>query len=108
DVLGQSITLDGRDYTIIGVIPARFHLLTPSFHDQDVYAPFSQWDNPLLMKRGAGLGIHGVGRLKPGVTIPQARADMDGVTRSLATTFPDADRGISANIIPLREQMIGD
>ena len=108
DVLGQSITLDGRDYTIIGVIPARFHLLTPSFHDQDVYAPFSQWDNPLLMKRGAGLGIHGVGRLKPGVTIPQARADMDGVTRSLATAFPDADRGISANIIPLREQMIGD
>ena len=108
DVLGKSITLDGKDYTIIGVIPARFHLLTPSFHEQDVYAPIRQWNNNLLMKRGAGLGIHGFGRLKPGVTIAQARADMDEVTRNLAAAFPDADRGISASIVPLKEQMIGD
>ena len=108
DVLGKSITLDGKDYTIIGVIPARFHLLTPSFHEQDVYAPIRQWNNSLLMKRGAGLGIHGFGRLKPGVTIAQARADMDEVTRNLAAAFPDADRGISASIVPLKEQMIGD
>ena len=108
DVLGKSITLDGRDYTIIGVVPARFHLLTPSFQEQDVYAPIRQWNNNLLMKRGAGLGIHGFGRLKPGVTIAQARADMDEVTRNLAAAFPDADRGISASIVPLKEQMIGD
>jgi putative ABC transport system permease protein len=108
DVLGKSITLDGKDYTIIGVVPARFHLLTPSFHEQDVYAPIRQWNNNLLMKRGAGLGIHGFGRLKPGVTIAQARADMDEVTRNLAAAFPDADRGISASILPLKEQMIGD
>jgi predicted permease len=108
DVLGKSITLDGKDYTIIGVVPARFHLLTPSFHEQDVYAPMRQWNNNLLMKRGAGLGIHGFGRLKPGVTIAQARADMDEVTRNLAAAFPDADRGISASILPLKEQMIGD
>ncbi len=60
------------------------------------------------MKRGAGLGIHGIGRLKPGVTIAQARADMDEVTRNLATAFPDADHGISASIVPLKEQMVGD
>ena len=108
DVLGKSITLDGRGYTIIGIIPARFHLHTPSFHEQDVYAPIRQWSNPLLMKRGAGLGIHGIGRLKPGVTLAQARADMDEITRSLATTFPDADHGISASMLPLKEQMVGD
>ncbi len=83
-------------------------MLTPSFHEQDVYAPIRQWNNNLLMKRGAGLGIHGFGRLKPGVTIAQARADMDEVTRNLAAAFPDADRGISASIVPLKEQMIGD
>ncbi len=108
DVLGKSITLDGKDFTIVGVIPAGFRLLTPSFHEQDVYAPIRQWTNPLLMKRSAGLGIHGIGRLKPGVTIAQARADMAQVTRNLATAFPDADHGISASIIPLKEQMVGD
>jgi predicted permease len=108
DVLGKSITLDGRGYTIIGVIPARFHLHTPSFHEQDVYAPIRQWSNPLLMKRGAGLGIHGIGRLKPGVTLAQARADMDEITRSLAAAFPDADHGISASMLPLKEQMVGE
>jgi predicted permease len=108
DVLGKSVTLDGKDFTIVGVIPAGFRLLTPSFHEQDVYVPIRQWTNPLLMKRSAGLGLHGIGRLKPGVTIAQARADMAEVTRNLATAFPDADHGISASILPLKEQMVGD
>jgi hypothetical protein len=108
DVLGKSITLDGKDFTIVGVIPAGFRLLTPSFHEQHVYAPLRKWTNPLLMNRSAGLGIHGIGRLKPRVTIAQARADMAEVTRNLATAFPDADHDISASILPLKEQMVGD
>ncbi len=107
DILGKNITLDARDYTIVGVIPADFHLVIPGFRDSQVYAPIGQWSNPLLLKRGAGLGFHGIGRLKPGVTIEQARADMEGVTRSLAEAFPDADKGITAKVTPLKEQMIG-
>jgi predicted permease len=107
DILGKSITLDARDYTIVGVIPANFHLLIPGFRDTDVYAPVGQWGNPLLLQRGAGLGFHGIGRLKPGVTIEQARADMDGVTRNLASAFPDSDKGITAKITPLKQQMVG-
>jgi predicted permease len=108
DILGKNIALDGRDYTIVGVIPASFHLSMPGFTEGQIYAPIGQWSNPLLLKRGAGLGFHGIGRLKPGVTIEQARADMAGVTRSLAEAFPDADKGISAKLTPLKEQMIGD
>ena len=108
DILGKSITLDGRDYSIVGVMPANFHLLIPGFRDADVYAPIGQWSNPLLLERGAGLGFHGIGRLKPGVTIEQARADMEAVTRNLATAFPDADKSISAKLTPLKEQMVGD
>jgi predicted permease len=107
DILGKSITLDGRDYSIVGVMPANFHLLIPGFRDADVYAPIGQWSNPLLLERGAGLGFHGIGRLKPGVTIEQARADMEGVTHNLAIAFPDADKGISAKLTPLKEQMVG-
>jgi predicted permease len=107
-VLGQSLTLDGRDYTIVGVTPATFDLFLRSVRVTEVYVPIGQWNNPLLARRGAGLGIHGVARLKPGVTFEQARADMDGVSRNLAAAFPDADKGISANLIPLRKDMLGD
>jgi predicted permease len=108
DVLGKSIMLDAKDYTIVGVIPADFHLLIPGFREADVYVPIVHWSNPLLLRRGAGLGIHGIGRLKPGVTIEQARADMAGVTRNLAEAFPDVDKGITAKVTPLKQQMIGD
>jgi predicted permease len=54
------------------------------------------------------LGFHGIGRLKPGVSLAQAQADMTQVTRNLATAFPDADKGIGASIVPLKEQMVGD
>lgn len=107
DVLGKSITLDAKNYTIVGVIPADFHLAIPGFNESLVYVPIGQWSNPLLSQRGAGLGIHGIGRLKPGVTIEQARADMAQVTHNLADAFPDADKGITAKLTPLKEQMVG-
>ena len=108
NVLGQNITLDGRDFTVIGVIPSSFHLRLPSFRERDIYAPIRQWNNPILMNRNAGLGFHGIARLKPGVTLPQASADMERVTRNLAAAFPDADKGIGASLHPLKEQMVGD
>jgi predicted permease len=107
DILGKSITLDSKAYTIVGVIPANFHLTVPGFRECDVYVPIGQWSNPLLLKRGAGLGIHGIGRLKPGVTLEQARADMEAVSKNLATAFPDTDQGITASIVPLKQQMVG-
>src|SRR3984957_3525301 len=108
DVLGKNITLDARDYTIVGVIPANFHLVIPGFREAPAYAPIGQWSNPLLLQRGAGLGFHGIGRLKSGVTIEQGRADLGGVTSNLAKAFPDADKGITAKITPLKAQMVGD
>jgi predicted permease len=108
DVLGKTMTLDARDYIIIGVVPASFHLAIPGFRDRSLYVPVGQWNNNLLLSRGAGLGFHGVGRLKPGVSIAQAQADMDGVTRDLAAAYPDTDKGIGAKLILLKQQMVGD
>jgi predicted permease len=107
DVLGKTLTLDGRAYTVVGIIPASFQLFA-SFRSAQVYVPLGQWTNPLLANRGAGLGFHGVGRLKPGVSLEQARTDLSAVTRGLAAAFPDADKGISAAIIPLKQQLAGD
>ena len=107
EILGKSITLGPKGYTVVGIIPASFHLSLPSFRDGEIFVPAGQWNNPLLLNRGAGLGFHGIARLKPGVTVQQARADMDAVSRNLAAAFPDTDKGISANLNPLKQQIVG-
>ena len=108
DILGKGITLDGNAYTIVGVIPATFHFSMGGSPVRDVFLPIGQWKNNLLTSRGAGLGINGIGRLKPGVTIEQARADMSTVTNNLAAAFPDANKGTGAKLIPLKQWMVGN
>ena len=108
DVLGRRLTLDGEAYTIIGVVPASFHLTLPNFSDDgDVYVPIGQWTHPFFHQRSYALGMKAVGRLKPGVTFAQARADMDRVAQNLAVAFPQADAGEGARLEPLKEKMIG-
>src|SRR5580698_1500377 len=107
DVLGKGITLDGQSYTVIGVVPASFNLAVRTFNPSEVYVPIGQWGNPSLLLRSAGLGIHGVGRLRPGVKMEQARADMERISRDLAAAYPDTNRGVSAKVIPLKSEMVG-
>jgi predicted permease len=108
DIVSKSMTLDGRGYTIVGVIPADFHFaMLGSSTRTEVFIPVGQWKNNLLNSRSAGLGFHGIGRLKPGVTIEQAAADMSAVTNNLAAAFPDADKGIGAKLIPLTQWVVG-
>jgi predicted permease len=108
DILGKSLTLDGKGYTIVGVIPGNFDLSLGSFRANDIYVPVVQWNNDLLFNRGAGLSFHGIGRLKPGTTINQARADFDAVARNLAAAYPEVDEGIGAALVPFKQRMVGN
>jgi predicted permease len=108
DVLGHSLTLDGRNFTVVGVIPAAFDLNVGSFKAEDIYVPIGQWPTGALKFRGAGLGIHGIARLKPGVTLAQARADMNSVSDHLAVVYPEDDHGLRASLMPLREAIVGN
>jgi predicted permease len=107
DVAGKSLTLDDRSYTIIGVIPASFNLRVSLFRSADVYVPIGQWNNPALENRGAALALHGLGRLKPGVTIEQAHADLNRVMQNLAAAYPETNKGNGAKILPLKQRMVG-
>ncbi len=104
DVLSKSVTLDEKSYTVIGVVPTDFSL----FRGTDVYVPIGQWTNPGLKSRTAGLGLHGLGRLKPGVTIAQGQADLSNVMARLAATYPDSNKGNGAKVSPLKQRLIGN
>ncbi len=103
DVLSKGLTLDDKSYSIVGVLPPSFSL----FRNADVFVPIGQWNNPALKRRSAALGLHGIGRLKPGVTIGQAQADLNRVMASLAATYPDTNRNQGAKVASLKERMIG-
>ena len=103
DVLEKNLNLDGKSYRIIGVIPADFLLARTA----DVYVPIAQWNGPALKIRSAALGISGVGRLKPGVTVAQAQSDLDRIMQALAVAYPATNKGNGAKVIPMRERVVG-
>lgn len=104
DVLGRSITLNGRAYTIIGVATKRL----PGFRDSDIYTPVGQWTDQTFRDRRISMGMNAIARLKPGVSIEQARADMDRVGENLAAAYPEADKGTGIALVPLKTDVVGD
>ncbi|MGA2629092.1 MAG: ABC transporter permease [Terriglobia bacterium] len=109
DAMGKSLTLSGTVYTVIGVIPADFHYTSSNFErSKDVYVPIGQWNDPTFRDRRIGMGMDAVGRLKPGVTFEQAKADMDALGRHLAEEYPDANKGTGITLVPLKQNAVGD
>lgn len=113
DIIGQRMVLDDAGRTIIGVVPSSFHLRIQNFQRggpmNEVYVPVGEYNEPKFYgERAAGWGLDAIGRLKPGVTLQQAREDMDRVSRNLTAAYPDANSGKKANVLSLKDEMIGD
>ena len=104
DVVGKSVTLNGRSHTIVGVAQS----LVPGLSPSDVYVPIGQWGDPSFRDRHIGMGTNAIGRLKPGVTEAQAQADMDAVARNLAEAYPDANKGSGVTMVPLKTDVVGN
>jgi predicted permease len=107
-ILGQSIALEGTSYTVVGVVPASFYFSGNGFSASDVYVPIGEWTDSTMQDRHISLANHAVGRLKPGVTLEQARADMDGIARRLAEQYPDANKDSGIGLVPLKRDITGD
>ncbi len=105
DVTGKSLVLNGTSYTIVGVIPSSF-----SFYgqDRDVYTPIGQWNDASFRDRRISVSARVVGRLKPGVSLQQAKADMDVVSRDLAAAFPDSNKSVGVTLVPMKEDIVGN
>jgi predicted permease len=102
--VGRAVTLNGVDYTIVGVAPPRFHL----FGHVDVYTPLGQGDPVLLNNRAIHPGIVPIARLRAAVSISQARAEMSTIQQKLDQLYPKANRGLGARVVPLKQQIVGD
>jgi putative ABC transport system permease protein len=108
DAIGMSLTLDGKGYTVIGVIPAKFYFYGFNWAPSDVYVPIGQWNDPMFRDRRVGMGMDAVGRLKPGVTFEQAKADMQTIARHLAEEYPDVNTGTGVSLFPLKQDVVGE
>src|ERR1700690_3622591 len=104
-IIGYSILLNGAFYTIVGVIPPGF---TFYGHDRDIYAPIGQWNDPSFRDRRIDMSAHAIGRLKPGVTLSQAKADMEAVAQNLAAAFPEADKDAGITLVSMKEDIVGN
>ena len=108
-VIGRNITLDDRSLTVVGVAPAGFQfpievesadLWTTIAHD-------ATGANPMTAQRGLNY-LSVIGRLKPGVNITRAQAEMDGIARRLEMQYPDDNAHQGARLVPALEQLVGD
>ncbi len=110
NIVGHRLNVDGVGRTVIGVVPASFRLRMQNFHKaNDVYTPIGEFNEPhFYADRGTPWGMDVIGRLKPGVTLGQARDDMERVSRQLTAAYPALDSNQKANLIPLKEEMVGN
>src|SRR5579864_94663 len=103
NVIGQSLTLDDKPYTIVGVLPANYQVLLTI---PDVVLPFEPWARTLPDDRAWHPGIVPIARLKPGVSLEQARTEMTLIAQRLEKQYPIYDTGTGAFVNPIQDQIV--
>jgi putative ABC transport system permease protein len=102
-VVGQRITLDNQAYSIVGVMPPFFEVLQQS---ADVILPFEPWAKTLPNDRSWHPGIQLIARLKPDVSLAQARSELALIAKRLAKQYPESDSSVESLVESLQDQMV--
>ena len=106
NVVGRSIQLDDASVTVIGVLPRSFEF-APTGPTQ-VWVPLHLGgDFKDLAQRRSLRWLRVIGRLAPGVTWAQARAEMNAIDARLAAAYPQENAAMQINMVPLRERIVG-
>ena len=114
DLVGQSLKLNGVDFTVIGIMPPTFHfprqtdLPTPYVFlpQTDVWVPLDY--GPQEWAHRLNRNLVAIGRLKPHVSLGQAQAEMDALSQRQAEDFPDSNAGWIVRLVPLGEYLVGN
>jgi predicted permease len=104
DIVGKSLIFNGRNYTVIGILPRDFR-----FRDEaELFALLGQWTAIELRDRNNHMGLRGVARLKPGVTLDAAQAEMNSIARQLAEQYPKTNGGHGVTLVPMQEDVVAN
>ena len=113
NVVGRAVGLNGRAYTIIGVMPAGFQFPVRA-QARDIWVTFSRLataddpkDTPMTAQRGND-SINAIARLKPDVTLGQANAELSSITHALATEYPTTNSSAGIAARSHLEDLVGD
>ena len=102
-IVGREVLLNGEKYTVVGVMPKGFQF---ELAGVDLWTPLALTPEQSADRNSHYLEV--VARLKPGVTPAQAEADVKTITERIANAYPNIATGLSAAVVPLREQLAGD
>jgi putative ABC transport system permease protein len=112
DIVGKQLDLNNTGYIVIGVLPRDFSLVSKAADFQarnrfDLWTPLALPSPPEPWQRGTHpLGVFG--RLKPGIGVKQAQADLDRVANNLQRLYPGADKGRGIAAIPLKQHVVAN
>ena len=112
DIVGRTITLDAKAYTVVGVMPANFQFLLTA-QAPELWTTVGMemvgngTDPPMTSERGAHF-LAVIGRLKPGISVQQADADANAIGAALEKQYPDSNGHLSLTVRPQIEAMVGD
>jgi putative ABC transport system permease protein len=103
-ILGKTITLNAKTYSVIGVMPPEFNQPPQT----EVWVPMSLTLSATTDYDSSHRFIRALGRLKPGISVAQAQARMDAVEKKISALHPAAERGNTTLVEPLTQQLTGD
>ena len=105
-VIGRAVTLNGESYTVIGVMPRSVHLPAYGNWNDQLWVPIAFTKEEATERGNHFLDV--VARMKPGITLKQAQAEMETIAARLAKEYPRYNTRIGAAVTPLHEEIVGD
>ncbi|MBA2503677.1 MAG: ABC transporter permease, partial [Pyrinomonadaceae bacterium] len=107
-IVGQGITLNSRNYTVVGVMPRAFKFPVQA-EKSDFWMPIEADPTVVLRRKDrGGRFLKIVARIKPTTTLAQAHAEINTIARRIGEQYPDTSAGVGVNLLPLYEDVVGD
>ncbi len=100
-IIGKTIQLDGRSHTVVGVAPDATRVL----QEAEIWTPLT-FEHPEMKVRRFHF-LRAIGRLKQGVTLQQAQAEIDSVAAGLEKLYPESNKDWRLRLVPMREYLVG-